>query len=47
MIQHIGALQQSPRVTVKIELNTRKNHWTDYRHVDVQRHLMGIERQQD
>ena len=43
-IHHIGALHQSPRVTVKIERNTRKNHWTDYLHVDVQRHLMGAKR---
>ena len=41
-IQHIAALHQNPRVTVKIERNTRKIHWTDYLHVDVQRHLMGI-----
>ena len=45
-IHHIAALQQSPRVTVKIERGTRKIHWTDYLHVDVQRHLMGIQRQQ-
>ena len=30
---------QSPRVTVKIECNTRKIHWTGHLHVDVQRHL--------
>ena len=24
---------------------TPENHWTDYLHVDVQRHLMGFERQ--
>ena len=41
-IHHIAALPQSPRVTVKIECNTRKIYWTDYLHVDVQRHLMGI-----
>ena len=40
-----AALQQSPSVTVKIERTTRKIHWTDYLHVDVQRHLMGILRQ--
>ena len=40
-VHHIAALQQSPRVTVKIECNTRKIHWTGYLHVDVQRHLMG------
>ena len=40
-IHHIAALPQSPRVTVKIECNTRKIHRTDYLHVDVQRHLMG------
>ena len=27
-IHHIAALQQSPRVTVKIERTTRKFHWT-------------------
>ena len=41
-IHHIASLRQSPRVTVKIERNTRKNHRTDYLLVDVQRHLMGI-----
>ena len=40
-IHHDGALHQSPRVTVKIERNTRKIHRTDYLHVDFQRHLMG------
>ena len=33
---------KSPRVTVKIERNTREIYWTDHLHVDVQRHLMGI-----
>ena len=41
-IQHIAALQQSSRVTVKIERNTREFYRTDHLHVDVQRHLMGI-----
>ena len=41
-IHHIGALHQSPRVTIKIERNTRKIHWTNYFHVYVQRHLMVI-----
>ena len=41
-IHHIAALQQSPRVHVKDEHTTRKIPWTDYLHVDVQRHLMGI-----
>ena len=41
-IHHIAALPQSPRITVKIECNTRKFHWTGYLHVDVQWHLMGI-----
>ena len=45
-IHHIAALPQSQRVTVKIECNTRKIHRTDYLHVDVQRHLMGIKREQ-
>ena len=45
-IHHIAALQRSPRVTVKIECNTRQSYWTDYLHVDVQRDLIGIERQQ-
>ena len=39
-IHHIAALQQSPRVPVKNERNTRKIHKTDHLHVDVQRHLM-------
>ena len=34
-IHYIGALQQSPRVLVVIECNTRKLYWTDYLHVDV------------
>ena len=42
-IHHIAALQQNPRVIVKIERRSRKNHWTDYLHVDVQRHLMANE----
>ena len=46
-IHHIAALPQSPRVIVKIERNTREIYWTDHLHVDVQRHLMGIKRQQD
>ena len=44
---HIVALPQSPRVTVKIERNTREIYWTDYLHVDVQRHLNGIQGQQE
>ena len=43
-IHHIAALPQSPRATVKIERNTRETYWTDL-HVDVQRHLMGINAQ--
>ena len=46
-IHHIAALLQSPRVHVKIEHTTRRFHRTDYLHVDVQRHLMGIKRQQE
>ena len=38
-------LQQSPIVPVEYEHRARKFHWTDYLHVDVQRHLMGIFRQ--
>ena len=38
---------QSPRVTVKIERNTREIYWTDHLHVDVQRHLKGIKREQE
>ena len=34
-IHHIAALQQSPRVTVKIERNTREFYRTDHLHVDV------------
>ena len=45
-IHHIAGLPQSPRVTVKIERNTREIYWKDHLHVDVQRHLMGIKRQQ-
>ena len=41
-IHHIAALQQSPRVTVKIERNIREIYWTDHLHVDVQGHLMVI-----
>ena len=46
-IHHIAAQPQSPRVTVKIERNTRKVYWTDHLHVDVQRHLMEIKGQQE
>ena len=41
-IQHIAAVPQSPRDTVKIERHTRVTYWTDHLHVDAQRHLMGI-----
>ena len=41
-IHHIAALLQSPRVPVKSEHKARRIHWTDYLHVDVQRHLMVI-----
>ena len=41
-IHHIASRRQSPRVTVKIESNTREIYLTDHLHVDVQRHLMGI-----
>ena len=44
-IHHIAALQQSPRVPVDNERRARKIHRTDHLHVDVQRHLMGIQRQ--
>ena len=44
-IHHIAALQQSPTVPVEYEHRNRKFHWTEYLHVDVQRHLMGIFRQ--
>ena len=40
-----AALSQSPRVTVKIECNTREFHRKDYLHVDVQRHFLWIKRQ--
>ena len=43
-IHHIAALLQSPRVHVKYERTTSRFHWTDFLHVDVQRHLMGIQR---
>ena len=45
-IHHIAALQQSPRIHVKNERRTRRFHRTDYLHVDVQRHLVEIYRQQ-
>ena len=35
------------RVTVEIGWNTREFYGTNYLHVDVQRHLVGIERQQE
>ena len=41
-IHHIAALLQSPRVHVKYERATRRFQWTDYLHVDVPQHLMGI-----
>ena len=44
---HIAAQPQSPRVTVKIERNTREINLTDHLHVDVQRHLIGIKGQQE
>ena len=45
-IRHIAAQPQSSRVTVEIGWNTREFYRTSYLHVDVQRRLMGIERQQ-
>ena len=44
-IRYIAALQQSPRVTVKIEHRVRRFHRTNDLHVDVQRHLMENSRQ--
>ena len=38
-------LCNSPRVPVKNERRARRMYRTDYLHVDVQRHLMGIQRQ--
>ena len=46
-IQHVAGQPQSPRVTFKIERNTREIYWTDHLHVDVQRHLMGIKGQRE
>ena len=46
-ILHVAAQPQSSRVTIKIERNTRELYRTDHLHVDVQRHLMGIKRQQE
>ena len=46
-IHHIAARQQSPRVPVKNEQTARRIHRTNHLHVDVQRHLMGIKRQQE
>ena len=46
-IQHVAGQPQSPRVTFKIERNTREIYWTDHLHVDVQRHLMRIKGQRE
>ena len=46
-IQHVATQSRSSRVTVKIERNRREIYWTAHLHVDVQRHLMEIERQQE
>ena len=46
-IHHVAAQPQSSRVTVEIGWNTWEFYKTDYLHVDVQRHLMGIKRQQE
>ena len=46
-IHHVAAQPQSSRVSVEIEWNTREFYRTDYLHVGVQRHLMGIKRQQE
>ena len=46
-IHYIAAQSQSSRVTVEIGSNTRELYRTSYLHVDVQRHLMGNERQQE
>ena len=43
-IHRIAALLQSPRVPVQNERRTRRIHRTDHLHVDVQRHLVGIQR---
>ena len=45
-IHLVAALPHSPRITVKIERHTREVYWTDHLHVDVQRHLLWIKRQQ-
>ena len=45
LIHHIAALLQSPRVPDKNEQTARRIHRTDHLHVDVQRHLMVIQRQ--
>ena len=45
-IHHIAAQLQSPRVPVKSERTSRRFHRTDYLHVDVQRHLLGISRKE-
>ena len=44
-IHNIAALLHSPRVHAKNEHTTRRFRWTDYLHVNVQRHLMGISKQ--
>ena len=35
-------VHQNTELWTKLMVSTRKIHWTDYVHVDVQRHLMGI-----
>ena len=46
-IQYVASSPQSSRFTVKIGWNMREFYRKDHLHVDVQRHLMGIERQQE
>ena len=46
-IRYVAAQSQSSEVIVKIERNTREFYRKNHLHVDFQRHLMVIKRQQD
>ena len=46
-IQYVAAQSRSSRVTVEIKSNTKEFYRKDHLHVDVQRHLTGIKRQQE
>ena len=46
-IQYVAAQSRSQKFTVEIRRDTREFHRKNHIHVDVQRHFMGIERQQE